>query len=35
MGIGFGLLFKHIERVPVVRYAGMAITVLGVYLLIP
>lgn len=35
MGIGFGMLFKHPERVPVVRYAGVAITVLGVYLLIP
>ncbi|MDX1641748.1 MAG: HupE/UreJ family protein [Balneolaceae bacterium] len=34
-GIGFGMLFKNAERVPVVRYAGMAITVLGVYLLIP
>ncbi len=34
-GIGFGLLFKRTERVQVVRYAGAAIMLLGVYLLIP
>lgn len=35
VGIGFGILFTQIERVPVVRYAGIAITLLGIYLLIP
>lgn len=35
VGIGFGILFTNSERVPVVRYAGVAITLLGIYLLVP